>query len=104
MALAISGNGKLVVADATAASGVAYLSGVADGATVSLAVVAYLSGVADGATVSLAVTMSNGTIVKLAGAKLQAPIVVLHGTGAELAAITEGAGVSTALVLDFYPL
>ncbi len=87
MALAISGNGKLVVADATAASGVAYLSGVADGATVSLAV-----------------TMSNGTIVKLAGAKLQAPIVVLHGTGAELAAITEGAGVSTALVLDFYPL
>ena len=87
MALAISVDGTQTVADATAASGVAYLSGVADGASVSLAV-----------------TMSNGAIVKLAGAKLQAPIVVLHGTGAVLVAITEGAGTSTALVLDFYPL
>ena len=87
MALAIAGNGKQVVADATAASGVAYLSGVADGATVYLGV-----------------TMSNGTVVRLAGAKLKTPVVVLHGTGAALAAITVGAGGSTALVLDFYPL
>jgi len=87
MALTITTDGELAVSDATGSAGVAYLSGVADGASVALAV-----------------TMSNGFTVPLAGAILNTPIVVTHGTGAALLAEIRGSGSLTNLTLDFYPL
>jgi len=87
MALSITIDGTQTVTDATGSSGVGYLSGVSDGATVKLGV-----------------TMSNGTIINLPEAQMNRPIVVTHGTGAVLVATTVGAGVSTALTLDFHPL
>ncbi|RLD03467.1 MAG: hypothetical protein DRI65_12850 [Chloroflexota bacterium] len=87
MALSITVDGTQTVTDATGSSGVACLSGVADGATVRLAI-----------------TASSGVTIPLAGAKMNEPIVVTHGTGATLVAKAVGCGASTVLTLDFYPL
>lgn len=87
MALAITTDGTLTIADATGSSGVAYLSGIPDGATVTLGV-----------------TMSNGITVELSRPSLKGPVVVTHGLGATVVAKTVGAGGSTSLVLDFFPL
>ena len=64
----------------------------------------YLTGVADGATVSLGVTTTAGATVNIAESKINKPTVVTHGAGAVLVAKTVGAGVSTDLTLQFNPL
>jgi len=64
----------------------------------------YLTGVADGATVRLAVTTTAGDTISISQSELNKPTVVTHGAGAVLVAKTVGTGVGTNLTLQFNPI
>jgi len=85
--LTITTDGIQTIVDATGSSGVVYLTGVADGATVSLAV-----------------TTTSGATIPIAESKINKPTVVTHGTAAVLVAKTVGAGIGTSLTLQFNPI
>ena len=85
--ITITNDGTQAIVDATSSSGVVYLSGIADGATVRLGV-----------------TTTAGPVVPIAESKIGKPTVVTHGAGAALVAIVVGTGTSTNLTLQFSPL
>ncbi len=85
--ITITADGIQTITDATGSSGVAYLSGLADGATVRLGV-----------------TTTAGAMVLISESQLNKPTVVTHGIGATLVAVAVGTGGSTALTLQFNPL
>lgn len=91
-ALTITADGTQTIVDATGSSGVAYLSGVQGGASVSI-----------GVTMSNAITVPLTDDILNHGSNPEG-LVVAHGTGATLVAVTTGASGTTNLTLDFYPL
>ena len=63
-----------------------------------------MTGIVDGATVSLAVITTAGPTLPIAESKINKPTVVVHGAGATLVAKTTGAGGFTNLTLQFNPI